>query len=514
MNDKVKKSKYKKFIETIGTGFAIIMLSFFPIFITDKYFNIRHDKLYAFYVLCGALVMVSAVILLCFNNRKSHIKEAFCHLSIVDWAVIGFAFFSTVSTLISDYFSESLTGNVGRNNGLTLTLMYAVMYFIISRTYKNTFVVPLVLSVTSAVVSFIAILQQFYWDPLNLYQGLSSVQYKRFLSTIGNRNLLSAYLCIMVPVCLMMFIYATKNREKILYAVTTMINFGGMICCNSDSCILGMSALIILLYILFIRTPQKLSRMLFISFLMLLSCKLIRLFSYIMEDYSMRFSSIQKILVYGNTYFIMGIILALSLAVLIFSAKKPNILLPKGLQIGVIVLFLSFGVAIIIGVVYFSAVNTNYKLTGAMKYLRFNDKWGTHRGFMWIRSLYIFKDMSVFHQIFGSGPDTFGIMMDISGFNRELSAFKNEVTNCAHNVYLNYLITIGVTGAVSYTTMVVASIVRGIKNMHINKYSLIFASAVLCYGVQSIVNIDQPITTPFFILMIAIVESQNRCIKG
>ena len=100
--------------------------------------------------------------------------------------------------------------------------------------------------------------------------------------------------------------------------------------------------------------------------------------------------------------------------------------------------------------------------------------------------------------------------MDATGYNGELFAYKNEITDCAHNVYLNYLVTIGITGAVSYIVMVVSSIVRGIKQGVKNKNVMIFLSAVLCYGLQSIVNIDQPITTPLFILMIAILEAENR----
>ena len=58
-----------------------------------------------------------------------------------------------------------------------------------------------------------------------------------------------------------------------------------------------------------------------------------------------------------------------------------------------------------------------------------------------------------------------------------------------------------------------ASVVRAVKKAFSNKYAIIFASSVVCYGAQSIVNIDQPITTPLFILMLALTESECRAIK-
>ncbi|MGN1126217.1 MAG: O-antigen ligase family protein, partial [Ruminococcus sp.] len=152
-------------------------------------------------------------------------------------------------------------------------------------------------------------------------------------------------------------------------------------------------------------------------------------------------------------------------------------------------------------------------LKGALSYFRFSDSWGTHRGFMWIRALYIFGDMSILHKIFGSGPDTFTAMMNISGYNDELKIFKAETTDCAHNVYLNYLVTLGIAGVMSYITAIVSCVVRAVKKACSNKYALIFASSVVCYGAQSIVNIDQPITTPLFILMLALTESQCRALK-
>ena len=96
------------------------------------------------------------------------------------------------------------------------------------------------------------------------------------------------------------------------------------------------------------------------------------------------------------------------------------------------------------------------------------------------------------------------------GYNDELMSFKNETTNAAHNIYLNYLVTVGMFGALSYITFVVSALIRGIKRSFSNKYCIILVASVISYSVQGIVNIDQPITTPLFIVIVALLENQNR----
>lgn len=227
----------------------------------------------------------------------------------------------------------------------------------------------------------------------------------------------------------------------------------------------------------------------------------------------MGFGSIQKFFIYGNTYAMIAIFAVISTVLYFLHIKHPNYYLPRFARIIAVSVFALAFVGVLILMIYYSVYNTKAPLKGALSYFRFNDSWGTHRGFMWIRALYIFWDMSILQKILGSGPDTFTAMMDISGYNEGLIAFRKETTDCAHNVYLNYLVTLGIAGVVSYITAIVSCVVGAVKKAFSNKYAVIFASSVVCYSVQSIVNIDQPITTPLFILMLALTESQCRVNK-
>ena len=133
--------------------FVTLMVSFFPLYVSDRYYYIRHDKLYAFYVLASLLlIFMGGVILTHYNQRdkENKIENKKNKFSFTDYGMIGFLISAVISTLVSDYKFDSLTGALGRNNGLILIFAYFVVYFIISRTYRENKVVPIVMAVVSS----------------------------------------------------------------------------------------------------------------------------------------------------------------------------------------------------------------------------------------------------------------------------------------------------------------------------------------------------------------------------
>ena len=135
MNKKNKKTttktaKYYTRLKYIGISFSAIMLAIFPLYLSDRYFNARHDKLNLFYFLAGVLVAATAVVYIFFDDRKKKDKidkEFFLKtFSLVDWAIIAFAVSAIISTCTSPYCSSAVTGSMGRNSGLLLILVYTV----------------------------------------------------------------------------------------------------------------------------------------------------------------------------------------------------------------------------------------------------------------------------------------------------------------------------------------------------------------------------------------------------
>ncbi|MEG2350984.1 MAG: O-antigen ligase family protein, partial [Hungatella sp.] len=140
---------------------------------------------------------------------------------------------------------------------------------------------------------------------------------------------------------------------------------------------------------------------------------------------------------------------------------------------------------------------------------------GTHRGAIWRMGLESYRDFPWLQKLFGYGPDTFGIVM-VNEHYQEMTDLYREIFDSAHNEYLQYFITIGPLGLLSYLTLLISSGIRMVKRAGQNPYAMAILFALICYGVQAFVNINLPIATPVMwtLLMMGLAESREIETKG
>ena len=139
------KPKEKYSVQQALTNYyLLIMFTLFPLFFTDAYFNIRHDKYYFFIILTGILVIAEFLIIMTASVdkppedsklEKPKPKHLYEELSFMDWAFIVFLGINVISTLLSAHPLDALLGTQGRNNGLVLMAFYTAAYFMITRCF-------------------------------------------------------------------------------------------------------------------------------------------------------------------------------------------------------------------------------------------------------------------------------------------------------------------------------------------------------------------------------------------
>lgn len=515
-----QKSPAEKYTvkEALTNYYIALMFSVFPLFFTNAYFNIRHDK-YGLFLALSLITIVAVGALSVYEyfvpeNPQDNInvqKRKISRLSVPDIAMLGFLGVSIISTLFSSNIIDSLLGTAGRNNGLLLIAVYAGIYFVITRTLAYKDYIMIFLAVASIPVFLLAVVNCFYIDPLGMFEQLSNEQTIRdFTSTLGNKNLMSSYICIVLPVLTSFSIITDKIGLRVLSLAASGCGFAALMTSDSDSGILGFAAFIIIGLIWFVRDISRLKRYFLSISVMLVSAKLLRLFSYILNDVSKGMDSFQEIFVYSSVGWILLIICAVITAALyLINVKKPDIILPKAVPLALSVLT-AFAVLTVIGaMIYFTFVDTKTDLGSFERLIRFNDRWGTHRGYMWIRSFEIIatelKNGEIFKFIFGTGPDTF--YYAFSPYFSGLLKYGDSSTNAAHNEYINYLVTVGFAGAAFYIVLAGSVIARAVRYAKQNPIIIVFVSGVICYAVQAVVNIAQPITTPLFFILLAVTEA-------
>ncbi len=359
------------------------------------------------------------------------------------------------------------------------------------------------------IVSFIAVLNYYYIDILGIfshYQSNSNVQ-QNFTSTIGNKNYLSALICVALPFSVGMAVCSKDKIIRIIAYINTSIQFMGLLVATSDGGFLGVFAALALLLILSARELKKLTRFCLCLGIMMLSAKILWIAELISDNGSKGYTSFSDFFVNSNLVYVIAVVAFGAFAALtVLGKKNPDFELPA--YISYIFLGLTIlAVAVFAGLfIYYTFINTTTRLKGTMRFFRFNEKWGTHRGYFWIKSFEVFGDMTFFEKLFGTGPETFYFRFT-DYFSEMYTKFYETSTNSAHNVYVNYLVTHGILGTAAYITLIVSSVVNAVKRSKASPLAFVCAGVIIAYATQDIVNIANPVNTPWLIAFMGLNEA-------
>ncbi len=131
-------------------------------------------------------------------------------------------------------------------------------------------------------------------------------------------------------------------------------------------------------------------------------------------------------------------------------------------------------------------------------YLLFNDDWGTHRGYIWRKAMECYQNLSIWKKIVGFGPETFGILVVRKTINNPY----NQLFDSAHNEYLHMLTTVGLAGLAAYLFFLFEYVRKCIYDKDKAPYIMAIMFGVICYCIQAFVNLNLPIVTPVFWLLL------------
>ena len=499
---------------TVVTYYLLVMFSFFTLFLTKKYSQSRHDKFYLFLLLSGILILgVCVTYCISWLDRKhasANLSPILKPLTVTDGAFLCYLIFALISTFSSAYFPGTFIAEFGRNNGMLLIFCYAAVYCIISRMYVHKDYLIAIFLLFSCVIALLTVLNFFYLDPLGLLKGYDAKTAEDFGSTIGNKNTIASYMAMFLPIAMTTLSLSQKLGLRIIAGISIVFAYAGALSSNSGSVIMGLCVALPAAAIFCAQRYDTLKRYLLALTLLFAGGKLLRLFSLTQGDRQKGFEFTQEFLIYNHLSYIPLIVCGLlALALYLLRGKLEPRYPAKAITIALI----SFTGVMIVGflgaILYFSLADTTTKLGALERLLRFDDRWGTHRGFMWIRAMQEYGDFNLWQKLFGAGPDTAYYVLE-PHFDELLRRFGNSSTNCVHNEYLNYLVTQGALGLLSYLVIIGSVCVRSLRRARQDPRALIFISAAICYAVQATVNIYQPITTPLFLLFLSIAEALNR----
>ena len=438
--------------------------------------------------------------MLFFNEKQNDALK----FSVCDIGISAFIFFGIVTTIFSPYPRDSLTGYGGRYNGLLFYALCAAVYFIVSRGFDfEKYILYVIIAVSSAMF-LMAALQKLGFDVLGFHAGLSAGSKKAFLSTIGNINFFSSFVVLLMPVSVCLYILSKSLIEKIIFCFAAALAFFGLISSGSDSGIIGAAVLFTAAFFFFSKNIQSLKNFTEIVILFFLSHKIMYALSAIFKNSQGLDGISGRLAAADATYIIIFALFILRIIPEFINTEKSL----KQIQITVAILLGLSAAGLISCVIYYSVYDIKTDLGFLTQFLRFNEKWGSGRGYAWIHAFRAYGKYNIFQKFFGYGYDMFrAVLRDTLNITSTNSPHSFD---SVHNEPLQHLVSAGFLGIAAYLTFVTGGIVRSIKNATKNPLTIIFALSILCYTAQGFVNIGRTMVTPLFFLMFAIAEGLNR----
>ena len=223
--------------------FLVIMFGFFPLFLTDRYAHARTDKFWLYMVLTTILIVSVGICAFINRSENKRLGEGYAFirpLRLPDIMILCFWGFAVISTVFSAYFTDALTGFSARDNGLLLLTAYMLMYFALTRHYSYKSYVIAVYLIISSFVALLTVLNFFYIDPLGMLSGYDKATIDDFGSTIGNKNIIATFMCLFLPVAVMMFAVTEDKMMRAVSGVSVAFAYTGLLCADSTSDILGL----------------------------------------------------------------------------------------------------------------------------------------------------------------------------------------------------------------------------------------------------------------------------------
>ena len=511
--------------------YVFIMLVIYPLYYRNKYYDMGNAKYDFFQYVSAAFLIVFLVIyagwLIVYRKNFSFIT-AMRKLSVTDWCVLAYLLFSYLSFFFSEYKDVASKGYDGWYMGLMSQVMFVMIYFIISRFWKwNPATLGLAV-ITAAVTYQIAVLQRFSIDPLKMYENLGAEYIEKFISTLGQTTWFSSYAVLLFPLGIFYYWYDDKLWVRILAGLFTALGFGSLCTVNSDSAYIAYTLTLLVFFWFSFESNQSFQRFIEIVLIGLCSFRIIGIaqvnFPERMIELISGTEEISFFVTQSNFMLICLILVTviyLGYYVLCHYPKKKKRAPVFDIRRFRFVRVCAAAAAavVLIGTALLVVLSTKRQLPGALAglydigFFNFNDEWGNFRGFNWRMavkavSLASFKDLLI-----GVGPDCFAMSMNKYCADEVAVFWQGMQLACAHNEFLNMLVTQGIFGVATYIGIFVSFIIRGMKCGEKEKVIMPFVAAALAYMGHNFFCYQQCICTPTVFVMMGIGEMVIRTCK-
>ena len=462
----------------ITTLFLIYMGAAYPLIMHDRYFDITLTKYRAFYIpLCiYAVLMVMAVLVDVLwrdenSGKKQHRSagrvgasagEVQDHgligrlrrflnshnIMVMDIFMAAFVLANVIAFFMSGNKAAAYTGEEGRRCGLQFILLALFLYVCMARYCRIRRYVAVIFMLAGSFVGVVGICQFMGYDFLGLREGLMQSIRNVYISTFGNIDIFASFLCVLVPVAAGAYI-SSAGKESIVIRITAVIavltGTGAVIISNANLAYAGVGGAMIAAWI-WASYRGRIRE--FADVCLVMACGVLAI-NIMLGQTDSGYSELDGLSCFvsdSRMVWIVSVVVLVVWAAIRLASKWTVKFRGKA------ALAVSVGVSLagIVTVVIYAVHNH-------MGIFSFEDSWGNYRGFVWRRLMEVYSDFSVPQRLFGYGNESVKAIMTDRYYDDMMNTVGVIYDN-AHNEYLQYLITTGIFGAVSYVGLLVTTV--------------------------------------------------------
>lgn len=468
------------------------MLLVYPLFVGFKGYTQLTVSKFIFFAGLTVLWLISLLLAPFILQKSPRVKgQGFIHCCLLLYLLL-----CCISALLSPHGFAVIIG-AGRFDGLLTSLLCCFVFFGVSRfaEMKDSYIYALALS--GFICCVIAIIQLFGANPLALFP--SDYDYydagikfsSEFLGTIGNADLFSAFLCLLLPLSSVFYI-SSEKRPVVLLPVIAASGFC-LLACRVSGGLVSVLCLAIIAAPLLISNSTRLHRALeLLSVLCAALCLAAG-----MNGEKSDAGVITIGFIFGRAFYSL-LILSVFFAIARLALRNLH-LRAKTLRLFFSILSVFITIAGLAAVYFYpGSSGTIYELSQIL-HGNVSESFGSSRILIWRDTLELSRE----RLFLGGGPGTLGLRLDLS-FSRyvpETGRTLQTFVDNAHNEYLGILVNTGLPSLLCYISAQGAALWRAFKLRDTFKYSLCLAASLLCYWICSFFGLGLFIVSPIMWIM-------------
>ena len=493
--------------EIVALACGAFMLCALPLLFHDALFDINRVKAVAVRRVVPALCLAMAAALPLAGKARRlprGLKAIY-----VPCALMGlFALACVASCARAGFESAVLLGDEGRYAGLFFMLSCAAAFFLMALWLPRGGALPGAFMLCGAAVSLLGTANLAGLDPLGFYAQIRPGQEQMFLATIGNVDFFGTYLLMPFSLAGGCALLGSGRRVRAFSAACAIAMLPGLAAARTESAALG---LCVACFTLFALSGDSLKRMALALALWgagMLAHPAVFLLAEQSPYDPMYFGLPLALAAEGAGLLLGALLLAAALCLLALSRRGAGAPGKRRLVLLCAALTAAAVLALLAAIVWFTAFAPQAPLGEAADILRFDDSWGSQRGFVYVRALRAFAGFDPPGKLFGGGMELTRRILTPYFDNPAMPAA--DAYNDAHCQILQMLITCGLFGCAAFVGFYLSVLALLLRRAGRDPVLVGALAAVTSYGVTLLINVTQPILIASFFSLCALAAARVR----